>query len=367
MRLGTFVSQLQGEKEIDIPYNLLFRTDQNPVTFIYFMKGLIADLNENLLVESFIILQNTKAALLQDLAAILELPTVVPLISHNDFVKSVEKNTNFANKIENLSKQVPTRNKRSLASFWSSIFGSATEEELQKVYENEIALSKEDREMQRGISSIVETNTQLLDSFKGVTTSLESLEDRQHQLFAEINDIMESEDQFLAYLKKYGNMQDRIIMLASEYQALQSKTVLVINAIQKAQSLILTALSGEIDFSQVSTLKLRSLLPKNFRQSLSSVQAEFAFSRHGYKINYKIPKYSDAYYIYTLRQIPTYDEEWCFIANLENIIVMNQINDTIDFSDISQACAQKENNYFCEMNSVTIHGATKISCSMQLQ
>ena len=95
MRLGTFVSHLQGEKEIDIPYNLLFRTDQNPVTFIYFMKGLIADLNENLLVESFIILQNTKAALLQDLAAILELPTVVPLISHNDFVKSVEKNTNF--------------------------------------------------------------------------------------------------------------------------------------------------------------------------------------------------------------------------------------------------------------------------------
>ena len=178
---------------------------------------------------------------------------------------------------------------------------------------------------------------------------------------------MESEDQFLAYLQKYGNMQDRIIMLASEYQALQSKTVLVINAIQKAQSLILTALSGEIDFSQVSTLKLRSLLPKNFRQSLSSVRAEFAFSRHGYKINYKIPKYSDAYYIYTLWQIPTYDEEWCFIANLENIIVMNQINDTIDFSDISQACAQKENNYFCEMNSVTIHGATKISCSMQLQ
>ena len=34
MRLGTFVSHLQGEKEIDIPYNLLFRTDQNPVTFI---------------------------------------------------------------------------------------------------------------------------------------------------------------------------------------------------------------------------------------------------------------------------------------------------------------------------------------------
>ena len=181
-------------------------------------------MNENLLVESFIILQNTKAALLQDLAAILELPTVVPLISHNDFVKSVEKNTNFANKIENLSKQVPTRNKRSWASFWSSIFGSATEEELQKVYENEIALSKEDREMQRGISSIVETNTQLLDSFKGVTTSLESLEDRQHRLFAEINVLMESEDQFLAYLQKYGNMQDRIIMLASDYQALQIST-----------------------------------------------------------------------------------------------------------------------------------------------
>ena len=78
--------------------------------------------------------------------------------------------------------------------------------------------------MQRGISSIVETNTQLLDSFKGVTTSLESLEDRQHRLFAEINVLMESEDQFLAYLQKYGNMQDRIIMLASDYQALQIST-----------------------------------------------------------------------------------------------------------------------------------------------
>ena len=71
-------------------------------------------------------------------------------------------------------------------------------------------------------------------------------------------------------------------------------------------------------------------------------------------------------FIHYIRQIPTYNEEWYFIANLENIIVMNQIHDTIDFSDISQACAQKENNYFCEMNSVTIHGATKISCSMQL-
>ena len=176
----------------------------------------------------------------------------------------------------------PNREKRSWASFWSSIFGSATEEELQKVYENEIALSQEDREMQKGISSIVETNTQLLDSFKGVTTSLEGLESRQHNLFAELDIVLESEEQFLTYLQQLGNMQDRIVMLASEYQALQSKTVLVINALEKAQSLILTALSGEIDFSQISTMKLRSLLPNNFRQSLSSVKTEFVFDRQGY-------------------------------------------------------------------------------------
>ena len=91
--------------------------------------------------------------------------------------------------------------------------------------------------MQKGISSIVETNTQLLDSFKGVTSSLEGLESRQHSLFAELDIVLESEKQFLTYLQQLGDMQDRIVMLASEYQALQSKTVLVINAQEKAQSL----------------------------------------------------------------------------------------------------------------------------------
>ena len=196
---------------------------------------------------------------------------------------------------------------------------------MQKVYENEIALSQEDREMQKGISSIVETNTQLLDSFKGVTTSLEGLESRQHNLFAELDIVLESEEQFLTYLQQLGDMQDRIVMLASEYQALQSKTVLVINALEKAQSLIFTALSGEIDFSQISTMKLRSLLPNNFRQSLSSVKTEFVFDRQGYKINYKIPKYSEAYYIYEIQQIPTYDVEWYQIENVKKTVIMNQV------------------------------------------
>ena len=94
--------------------------------------------------------------------------------------------------------------------------------------------------------------------------------------------------------------------------------------------------------------------------------AEFVFDRQGYKINNKIPKYSGAYNIYKIQQIPTYDVEWYQIENIEKTVIMNQVHDTINFDEVKQFCTQKEENYFCALNAVAIHGKPEKSCSMQL-
>ena len=45
---------------------------------------------------------------------------------------------------------------------------------------------------------------------------------------------------------------------------------------------------------------------------------------------------------------------------------MNQVHDTINFDEVKQFCTQKEENYFCALNAVAIHGKSEKSCSMQL-
>jgi len=369
-RLGTFVSKLQGTLQTDIPNSLLFKIDQNPVTFIYLMKSLVPDLDENTLVESFIILQNSKTALLQDLAAILKLPILLPLVSYNDFTEVAERKSGLTviPKELKVSMKIKTfkRDKRSWSSFWSSVFGSATEEELQKVYENEITLSKEEMHMQRGVNDIVKTNSQLLQSFKGVTYSLETLQSKQQSLFDELNVVLESEEHFLDHLQQISDAQDRIVLLTSEYQALQSKTILTINAIQKAQSLVLTVLNGEIDFSQISTLHLRSLLPRNFKLSLNLAKAEFRFEKDGYTVNYKIPKFSEPFNVYNLKQIPNFNLTWFQIKDLPKKVVMNQIHDTIAFEEVESYCISKNENYFCSLNSVTVRKGSELNCAAQL-
>ena len=369
-RLGSFVSKLQGTLQTDIPNSLLFKNNQNPVTFIYLMKSLIPDLNENTLVESFIILQNSKTALLQDLAAILKLPILLPLISYNDFTEITERKsgpTLIPGELKvSMKVKVNKRDKRSWSSFWSSVFGSATEEELQKVYENEITLSKEEMHMQRGVNEIVKVNSQLLQSFKGVTYSLETLQSKQQSLFDELNVVLESEEHFLDHLQQISDAQDRIVLLTSEYQALQTKTILTINVIQKAQSLVLTVLNGEVDFSQISTLNLRSLLPRNFKLSLNSAKAEFRFEKDGYTVNYKIPKFSEPFYVYNLKQIPNFNSTWFQIKDLPKKVVMNQIHDTIAFEEVESYCISKNENYFCSLNSVTVRKSSELNCAVQL-
>ena len=116
-RLGNFISRLEGITNSDVPNSLLYRPDQSPITFIYFMRSLIPELDENLLVESFIIVQNSKTALLQDIAAVLQLPVLLPLISYSDFTKSINLNGKYQRFPENLTMKVTmkakTRQKRS--------------------------------------------------------------------------------------------------------------------------------------------------------------------------------------------------------------------------------------------------------------
>ena len=51
-----------------LPRNLLFAADQNPSTFLYLIRSMLPTIDENLLTEVFIIVQNEKASLLQDIS-----------------------------------------------------------------------------------------------------------------------------------------------------------------------------------------------------------------------------------------------------------------------------------------------------------
>jgi hypothetical protein len=194
-RQTALLSGLNPASNLDSLSSVLFRRNQNPSTFIFKMLSLAPNLDENFLVESFLIITNKKISLLQDIAMLLQSPFFIPYLSRADFILS-KSIVEIGNLTETSTPSNMTRTKRSTwGNFWSSVWGSATQEQLQNVYKTEAETAQQELEMQSVVSEVVKNSALAQNSLKGVTQTQGTLKHEQQNLLTEISDILVKEKQ----------------------------------------------------------------------------------------------------------------------------------------------------------------------------
>jgi len=184
---------LPSFEALEIPNYFLYSAEQNPNSFINNVRSYLPYLDDDLLLEIFMIIQNTKISLLQDLSSITNENVVIPKLSKSDILEPVvhprDKVKRDPTDIINQSLTPLIRKKRGWSSFWSSFWGSASEEEVQKLVGNEAQLESHELQMQDAVSEVSDTNRNLLQTFKDVSITMDTLESRQEGLFSEIQAI----------------------------------------------------------------------------------------------------------------------------------------------------------------------------------
>ena len=370
IRLADFISSMNPGVAMEVSSSVLMKQTQNPVSFIQFIQGLVINLDEAVLSEAFIILQNIKYSLLQDVGAVLKEKVYIPSLSHSDFstiLRKEQSSTQLLRQDLKSSSVSLTRSKRSWSSFWSTVWGTATEDDIKEVFSNEIDLSRHEVDLESKILNVSKTNTHLTDSLQRFSASVQTLEKRQGKLFSDIGDVLSASEKFYDNIKSLYELQDKGLWLSSEYLSVINSITLILHTLSKVQSLIETSLSNELDFTQVPTASLRSLLPNNFRLSLSTVEASFKFTASGYIIEYTVPKYSEAYQVYELKQVPyLQNRTWYKISDIDTVVVMNKIHDYLLMSEVITSCSLRNKYYLCPMGSITVRKSKTSSCKTEL-
>lgn len=96
-KFQAFLSQVNPISLVKVPKTVLFSTDQNAITYIALMQTLIPYIEEDILVESFILLHNCKAQLLQNLATEAQIVIPVQYITYSQFWNlPARKSANYA-------------------------------------------------------------------------------------------------------------------------------------------------------------------------------------------------------------------------------------------------------------------------------
>ena len=118
------------QQTLYLPRTLLFYPNQNPSTFLYLIRTMLPSIDENLLTETFIIIQNEKASLLQDVAFLFKNTTSVIHLTRSRFsqigrkqwkkysataqtdypIADRESQLNFLHNYHNLSKVIYSQN-----------------------------------------------------------------------------------------------------------------------------------------------------------------------------------------------------------------------------------------------------------------
>ena len=442
------------QQTLYLPRTLLFVPNQNPSTFLYLIRTMLPSIDENLLTEIFIIIQNEKASLLQDVSFLFEKSTSVSHLTRSRFSElsrkqwkkysSTAKNSyppadrhsqlNFLHNYHNLTELTFTQNdtypflqqkaeihvennsipnvflnllspqrreprskyqtgpltrdsnfgaeislspeitvmgsqrqKRSWGSFWGGLFSLASQEDLDQVYNHELAIGNNELAISTSLRNITDSNSHLLNSVQTVTASVNSLLAREKNLFSDIHSIMSKEELTLENFNAVFTTLDRSTSLISEYQTLQTQTSLLFNSIQKIQSLVLSVLTSTLDVSQIPTSVLRPHLTSNIKLSISQVRASFIYTPEGYQIKFIIPKLTQPYTIYHLQTVPFLRENLWLSLDVPSFLVMNGIHETIKYEDIPDVCVTYQDSYICPPDILYLgHRPDSESCSYQL-
>ena len=442
------------QQALYLPRTLLFVPDQNPSTFLYLIRSMLPSIDENLLTEIFIIIQNEKASLLQDISFLFEKTTSVQHLTRSQFSKlsrrqwkkysSTAKNNyplsnkqsqlKFLHNFNNLSdvtfsqsdtapflkqkaevhvennsipnvflnllsssKKEPRstyqngpllknkrrraeitlspeitvsdsrRHKRSWGSFWGGMFSLASQEDLDQVYNHELAIGNNELAISTSLRNITDSNSHLLNSVQTVTASVNSLLAREKNLFSDIHSIMNKEELTLENFNAVFTTLDRSTSLISEYLTLQTQTSLLFNSIQKIQSLVLSVLTNTLDVSQIPTKVLRPHLTSNLKLSISQVKASFIYTPEGYQIKFTVPKLTQPYTVYYIQTVPFLRENLWLSLTVPKFMVMNNIHESLDYEEIQEICTPQQDNYLCPPDVLHLkHQPKKDSCSYQL-
>jgi hypothetical protein len=247
----------------------LYKREQNPVTFLNYITSLLPDADENLVVETFILITNKKSSLLRDLAEIKQLDMPVLYLSRFDFISSKEDNGSGSSSQKPSPVSSLTRIKRGAwGRFWSRILDVASGDDVKIVQTLESANSANEFTMQKALAGLSKTNFDIKDSMSQLGSTIGNITSQQQNLFSQVQYLTTTLAGTYSYYEQLAHTNQQSAMLASEYSALILQTILALDSLRKAQSLVSSAVTGTIDLSQVDTRTLYRALPYGLHESL---------------------------------------------------------------------------------------------------
>ena len=108
-RLSNFIYNFYpSSTSLEIPTTILYTTTQNPATFLYYIRNFIPDPDEQTLTETFILIQNCKTSLLQDISPIFSIHPTISFLSRSSFSHS--RKLSRRNTLNNFPQQIFTQN-----------------------------------------------------------------------------------------------------------------------------------------------------------------------------------------------------------------------------------------------------------------
>jgi len=211
-----------------------------------------------LLAEAFIVIQDQKAMLFQDISFILNLDYAPEHISRSQFSKLARQKVinhtlseKLLNKLApNITRQAKLaqqaagqgvtmpRSKRSWGGFWGSVFSLASQDDISKNHQHELKLDHNELKIATTLRNVTVTNANLLASLQNVTAGVFELITEEKDIFSQIQYIMHAEDEQTESLQNLIQTVDRSTSLVAEYLALQTQTSLLLNSVQNVQNLV---------------------------------------------------------------------------------------------------------------------------------
>lgn len=311
-RLGTLLSSLSNSKLSRIPRTLLFGLDHNPANFVHLIRNLEPKISDNILIESFMIIQNLKQVLLSDLASLTEEPFQRNFLSLTEFFKFSDKG------------EIPE-----LASF-------------NRTNSRPTFPTLEDY----GLNS---TLLKIIDQFSDLTSALDSA-----YLFREA-------------LLNQTRAQGKLASLVSEYMNIMQESIRISQLIDTVQGYVDSFSSQKINPSFFSMTDLRNLVPKYLEFSLLSTTSNLYFTESGYVVEFLLPEYSELLKVYYLSQAPTLiNNNWYSVPNLKASVILSQTFESTDYLTMVNSCSQKKGVFLCSNSALALKKIKEPDCSEQI-
>jgi hypothetical protein len=169
----------------------------------------------------------------------------------------------------------------------------------------------------------------------------------------------------MSTLKKVAVTLDRLTVLNSEYHSLTTQTSLLLNSLEKAHSLVQSGLNNIIDVARLPLEVVNGVLSNHIKVSLQSASSEFTYSDTGYNLQYRIPRLSEPFKMYSIKSLPVYSKGVWMTLNHKEIYIANSVSDTLEIGEVEKKCYSTHTYYICYPEEVEIYHSVP-SCELQL-